>query len=872
MSRTRVAVSAAAGVLLVLFGGRWVAVQYTAAVWYADLGQADQFRHLLGDRLLWQFLTFVAASLWYGAHTFGVHASVGGVQLPRRIGNIEIAEAVPRRVLRGIAAGLAVLLGLLTAITFRDLSDYVSLYRAAAPLGLPEPIFGRDASYYLARLPLIETLHLLATISVVTALLVVAGLYALTGGLVVRRRRLAASAHARVHLTAVLAALALVLAWGFRLDASQLVAGGGSDGGALTAVDRGLRIPAATALAALATVVAALTVLFVRRGRGVALVAVWLVLGVAAIAGRYVVPFVREQWGARADPTVALALADLSERYTRAGFGLLDVRGEALASRAAPEPESLSVVGRALEGLSPWGAEPSLLTGWLSTLAPDSGAPRLWTTTVSAYRGEDGRVRQLAIGVPETDVLALLRSAERPAWAEIHRGPLAWGGAPLVMDLSEAEGAEGPAPGTVTRAGGLPVRFLAHEAELGIVGEDARVPGAPPVGVPLRGFVRRLLLALALQAPPLLGRRTSASDRVLYWRDVPGRLQRLYPFATFEAPRAVLSGERLVWLVTGFLASDRFPLAEHVPWHGEPVSFLRAAYVATVDAATGATRLYLRSPDFGFARRLAEAGGARALPEDSFPVELRPHLGYPASQFASQAEVLARHHGEPGQTAWVLAREVSADPRDQRSEQRPAPVEALITLAGRSAVWHLLPLADGGGNRLVGFVAATSSGLGPLAPLLLRLPSLDFPTLAAAESRLNATPAVVGAVAGAAGPEGAVHRSPVVALPVAGTVVYAQAIFASQRRMGEPLTAHGMVLMAGGRVGVGVGVAAAARVLAATGSPAFVESAPDPAVTSARAAFLALDSASRRGDWAAFGRSMDVLRRALGIPAVTRKP
>jgi len=871
MSRTRVAVIATAGVLVALFGGRWIAVQYTAAIWYADLGQGAQFRRLLGDRLLWQFLTFGVASLWYGAHTFGVHASVGGVQLPRRIGNIEIAEAVPRRVLRGVAAGLALLLGLLTALTFQDLASFVTLFRAAAPLGLPEPVFGRDASYYLARLPLLETLHLLLTISVVTALLLVAGLYALTGSLVVRQRRLVASAHARIHLTAILAALALVLAWGFRLDASQLVAGGGSAAGALTAVDRGLRIPAATALAALATVVAAFTILFVRRGRGIALLAVWVALGAAAVVGRYVVPLVREQWGAQEDPTVSLAVSDLSERYSRAGFGVLEVRAEALASRAAPDPESLLAVGRTLEGLSPWGAEPGLLTGWLSALVLDSGPARLWTTTVSAYGGQDGRLRQLAVGVPETDVLALLRSAERPDWTAVHRGALAWGGAPVVVDLSEPDAAAA-APGGVAHPGTLPVRFLAHEAELAIVGEDARVPGAPPVGVPLRGFVRRLLLAWALQAPPLLGRRTSAGDRVLYWRDVPRRLVRLYPFATFEAPRAVLASGRLVWVATGFLASDRFPLASHVAWHGEPVNFLRAAYAATVDAATGATRLYLREPDFGFARRLAEAWDARVLPPDSLPMELRPHLGYPASLFAAQAEVLARHHGEPGQTPWVLAREVSADPRDQRTERRPAPVEALITLAARSDMWHLLPLTDGGGNRLVGFVAGASSGVGPLTPLLLRLPSLDFPTLAAAESRLNATPAVVGAVAAAAGPEGAVHRSPVVALPVAGTVVYAQAIFASPRRTGEPLGVHGMVLMAGGRVGVGADVAAAARVLASIASPGFVESVPDPAMTAARAAFLALDSASRRSDWVAFGRSMDALRRALGIPAASRKP
>ena len=42
-------------------------------------------------------------------------------------------------------------------------------------------------------------------------------------------------------------------------------------------------------------------------------------------------------------------------------------------------------------------------------------------------------------------------------------------------------------------------------------------------------------------------------------------------------------------------------------------------------------------------------------------------------------------------------------------------------------------------------------------------------------------PALVAAVAGAAGPDGAVRRSAVAALPAAGTVAYLPFLFASQR-------------------------------------------------------------------------------------------
>jgi uncharacterized membrane protein (UPF0182 family) len=863
MSRTRLAVLVVAGVLVALFGGRWLALRYTEALWYADLGHGAQFRHLLIDRLLWQALVFVAASAWYGAQLFAVYFSIGAVQLPRRIGDLEIAEAVPRRVLRAIAFGGAALLGLLTTVTFHDLADYVSLYRAAVPFGLPEPVLGRDVSFYLARLPLVETVHLMAAIAVVVALLLSAGLYALTGSLVVRRRELAITPHARAHLVSVLAALALVVAWGFQVDAFQLVGGGGSADGALALADRVIRIPAATTLAIVGLAVAALTVLFLRWGSGAGLLAVWGAYAILAVGGRYVAPVVRQAWGGPADRSVALGLSDLVDRYSRAGMGVAGVRSEAAPEVRGTYPAGDPTLRAALVGLSPWSTDPSLLPAWLNAISSDSAAPRLWTVSTTGLTGPEGRPTLEAVAVSETDIVGLLRSRDRPSWTATHRGRLAWAGPVLVLDLT-SDGAG--RLDTAALAG--PVRFLAHEAELAVLGEEGRRPGEPRMGVPLKGLVRRLLLAWALQAPPLLGNRTSAGDRVLYWRDVPQRLAHLYPFASFGSPRGVLAGGRLVWLAPGYLASGRFPLAEQVPWHDRQVNYLRVPYLATVDALTGDTRLYLRGQDSAFAARLAARSGAVPLPPDSIPAALSRQLGYAPSFFTAQAEALARHHGEPGQLAWAVGRGPSDDP----SRPRPAPqaLEVLLPLEGRWGLWRLLPLVDAGGNRLVGFVAGAESEAGPAVPRLLRLTSADFPTLAAAESRFNATPAVVSAVAAAAGPDGVVRRSPVLALPAGATVVYAQGIFASQHRLTVPPSVSAIALLADGRVGVGPDVGSAVGALRAAEAVSVEGARNDRALAAARAAFVALDSAARAGDWVAVGRALENLRRALGAPGARR--
>lgn len=873
MSRTRIAGIVVVGVLLALFGGRWLALRYTEAVWYADLGRSDQFRHALASRLLWQGLTLLGAALWYGAQTCGVYLSIASVQLPRRVGNLEIAEAVPRAALRAVAAGLALGLGLVTVVTFHDVADYVALHRAAMPLGLPEPILGRDAVFYLTQLPLLETLHLMAAVAVVMGILLTAGLYALTGSLVVRQRRLAVSPHARAHLVVLLAFLALVLAWGFQLDALQIVGGGGSRGGAVSSADRGLRIPTATALAALGLVVAALTVLWLRWGRGLALAGVWATFAVLAVVGRFAVPFLREVWGGPPDATEAMALADLSDRYAQAGLGVLDAPTEMLAVRAEPEADSLGALGPALAGFSPWSAEPDLLTAWVASVALDSGRGRLWTTTVSVYASREGIPRLAAVAVPETDILAALRSMDRPGWTAFHRGPLAWGGDPVAVDLEGGAdrkipgSPEGVPPLAVADVG--PVRFLAHPAELAVVGEDARPVGEPPIGVPLRGFVRRLLLAWALQAPPLVGRSTSVGDRVLYWRDVPQRLGRLFPFAAFDQPRAVATAGRLVWVVVGYLASDRFPLAEHVAWEGRHVNYLRAAYVATVDARSGDTRLYLTGLDTVLAATLARTARAGVLPAESLPHRLREHIGYSASLLGAQADAIARHRADRGQAGWAVVRRAAASVLGGDA-RLPLSVEALLTLGGTRALWRLIPLTDAGGNRLLGFVAGQSSGPVGAGPRLLKLPTAEFATLAAAESRLNASPALIGAVAAAGGPDGAAHRSPVVALPAGGTVVYAQAVYGSSRRLAEALRVRAVAVMAGGRVAVGRDVADAVSALASAQSATYGEARADMTMAAARAAALALDSAAQRGDWAAFGRAIDALRRALGLPAGSR--
>jgi uncharacterized membrane protein (UPF0182 family) len=888
MTRRRWALYAVGAAIAALFGGRWVAIRYTEASWYADLGLSRLFWARFGHELFWELVVGGTAAAWYAAQTLAVYRSIGAVHLPRRVGNLEIAEAVPRRVLRWIALAIAAMLGIVTAATFTDIPSLISLHHAAIPLNLREPVLGRDASFYLAQLPLLETLHLAALLMVLFGAFVASALYAMTGSITVAARRLRMTPHARVHLVALAALLALVLAWGFQLDTFTIVGGGGSAHGALDAADRAIRIPASTALAALSLVVSAGTAASLRRARPLLLAAMWGTLAVAAVLGRFVVPYLSDIWRGRPDPASAAALAQYADRYSRAGLGVLDgVQTIPSSASAAVAADSLPALARALSGLSPWEEEPGLLAPALDDAQPDTSRPRAWTATIDLYPGPRGVPVLAALAVPQTDFVSLERQQRAPGWNALHRGPLSWAGDPVavVADAAEADGlrfltAVGPAgeisssPVPIRRAAGR-IRFLALAAGPAVVGPDEAGPAGAPEGLRLGGLVRRMLFAWALQSPPLLERQTSVADRLLIWRDVPRRLARLYPFATFADPRAVMVAGKLLWLADGYLASARYPLADHVAWDGDEVSFLRAAYVATVDAVTGETRLYLRPPDQPFAARLAAGMNAPALPSDSMGAGLLAHLDYPEALFVAQAEMLARHRGDTGAAPrpWAIA----AGRPDTAGAPRPAPPRPTVALlalgeTGTARLWRLLPLADDAGTALVAIVAASARPDGTLALRLLRLPAGTFPTLAVAGSRISLSPSVVGAMARASGPEGTVRRSPVAVVPAAGTVAYVEFLFASSQRADQPLMPRGAAVLAGGRLGVGEDVASAVRSLASSEGTEAASATTSASLAEARRAFIALDSAVRRGDWARFGRAYETLRRALGVRGGGRRP
>jgi hypothetical protein len=636
------------GVALVgLFVGRWVAVHNTSLWWARALGAAETHRAIATLRLTLDGAAFLGAAAWCVGNLYLVYRQIGSVQVPRRVGNIEIVETIPRRFLLAGAVGIGLILAFALS---RDAGDWWpdrALARADLEVGATDPVLGRDLGYYLYHLPWLRAVHgyFLLVAGIVLLLLVL--LYGAVGAIRWSERRLAFTDLARWHLGAVLAAFALVLAWGYRLEPAELVAGVHEV--PYDAVLTNVRIPTARALGGLSLLVAAASLIWIWLPRGLIPAIAWGVLGVTSFAGHYVAPaFVAAARGPSrvAAPHLAVARDDL----TRAAFGL-----EADTVRldlAVPDRGFTDRHRRELLAAPLWDhfAVTHLLNRQdQATAARDAPAgDGFIEASLAVYPGAGGDAVPVYLAVRQPDTASAgSEAAVRPyatGAVAVHAASVGAGGRPrYVPSLARPDS-------LVDRPADL--RLQSPEVWFAPTATSPALapPDRGPIGIPAGGVWRRLALVWTLQSRRLLsGPAVQPGTLVLVDRAVSARLARFAPFARFGAAYPVVDGGRLLWVAPGYVASETYPLSVSVVWRGRAVRYLQAGFVGIVDARSGSTALYLRPDADPLSRAWSALAPDLVRPADALPAGVRARLRYPEELFTAQLTLLARRR--PGGVA-----------------------------------------------------------------------------------------------------------------------------------------------------------------------------------------------------------------------------
>ena len=687
--RLVVALVALAGLLLL--AGRLTATAFTEVLWHAEAGYLGTF----WTRVLWQWGARVVGGLLVGGLVFlnlrVVSATLGGIQIKRRFGNLEISEQLPRSYVMWTMAGAAALLAVwFGAAVPSSTGLQVLMLVHGGPWGVTEPFLGRDVGFYVFWVPVLGSLITFALVVAFLLFTLATAGYAATGALRWGRTRVIAQDRARVHLGILLGGFFLLLALRLWLSRYLLLLDGSSPvQGIFGFADAQARLPGLQTLVVICTAAGFLIAWAAWKNLGGPLVAAVVTTVVAALVIGQFYPAVIQRFQVepneldRETPYIQENLA-----FTRMGFGLDALVRERFVFRP-DDPVDWALAARQFAGLPVW-SRGALLTTFrqLEARFPYYDFPEV---SIDRYRTTSGDPVTVALSVREVDPAGI----QDPNWQNLHLRERYVAGVGAVATAAATRTPEGrptmllsgippevagdaagilglalerpqvfygarPQPHAVVNPGDD--QFLAPDGSPGAAGIDF------PQGIHLSSWLRKAALAWRFcDANLLFAAEIQRDSRFIFRRRVMDRARAVAPFLRFpEFPYPVVADGRIVWVMDGFTGTRAFPLSStHELQFLRPVTYARNSVKVTVAAVTGRVDFYRVPIDdpLADAYQAAFPGLFKALSE--MPVVVREHLRYPQELLKLQAQVLLQYHQETApafhgqQDVWALPNELA---------------------------------------------------------------------------------------------------------------------------------------------------------------------------------------------------------------------
>ncbi|WP_166349776.1 UPF0182 family protein [Phytoactinopolyspora limicola] len=262
-------------------------------------------------------------------------------------------------------------------------------------------------------------------------------------------------------------------------------------------------------------------------------------------------------------------------------------------------------------------------------------------------------------------------------------------------------------------------------------GEERRNTYSGEGGVPISGFVNRLLYATKFQeANILLSDRVNSESVILYDRDPRQRVEKVAPWLTVDSnPFPTVADGRLVWVVDAYTTLNSYPYSQRVSLEeatsdsrtvqpalaAQPddyINYVRNSVKATVDAYDGTVTLYEWDPDDPVLQSWKSVFPDSLTPKSEISDDLMSHLRYPEDLFKLQRRLLEQYHVTnpftfyEGTDRWIVPNDPTADPLEvdippyYQSIQLPGTDEGVFSLT--------TTYTPRGRQNLVGFMAVNA--------------------------------------------------------------------------------------------------------------------------------------------------------------------
>jgi uncharacterized membrane protein (UPF0182 family) len=420
-------------------------------------------------------------------------------------------------------------------------------------------------------------------------------------------------------------------------------------------------------------------------------------------------------------------------------------------------------------------------------------------------------------------------------------------------------------------------------------------------GIRLDTTLSRLLFAFRFRdLDMLISTQVTADSELLMHRTLGERLRLIAPFLAYDKdPYVVVTDDgRLVYIQDAFTTSDRFPNAQYIDpatvgqsgIQTGPINYIRNSVKVVMDAYDGTMTFYVADPTDPIIRAWQGVFPDLFHPLAELPADLRPHLRVPEDLFNVQTELFGRYHVTDPET-FFSEQDRWTVPRGKTSDQSlpPEAYYVIMRMPGEPDPEFLLlqPMVPKGRPNMIAWVAARNDPEHYGGIRVYRFPtdtSVFGPEQI--EARIDQDPVISAQITLWNQSGSSVVRGNLIVVPVGDTIIYLQPIYLQStsarfpefqrivvasptsvvwaRTLGQALE---QLLQAGGGPGPTPtpGTTPGPGPTATPGPTPGTELPSDVAglIAYANAHFEAAQAALRAGDFAAYGREIELVRQAL---------
>ena len=668
-------------VIVVLASLRTIATFYTDYLWFGSVHLSGVWRRLFEVKvgLFFGFAAIFFLILWVNLAVVdrlapGEMALGPEDELVRRYQQ----RVAPRAVL--VRSVISVVIALIAASGAAGQWSNYLLFMSGGSFGATDPQFHKNVGFFVFKLPFLSFVVSWVFISlVVVAILTVIAHY-LNGGIRVQSGRPNVAPQVKVHISVLLACMALVKAAGYvlaryNLDLSQ---NGYVQGAGYTDVHA--RLPALMLLIWISLLAAVILLINIRRrGWALPVLGVGLWAFVAVVVGAIYPAIVQAVKVNPAQNSLEQMYIGRNIDATRTAIGIKNVQRSTFKGTQTLTSSQVVANQATLNNVQLW--DPTLTANTYTKLQATKSYYSFNTLAVDRY-SVNGSLVPMVVGVRQVNdsdlpsqgwvnthlqythgyamILAPSNGSNdgQPSFAISQVPPVSSPGAPAIAQPRVYFGLNNPNGGDAGYVLGDTRQAEIDYPPASTAGNAVSSTYNGSGGVQLKNFFVKAAFAIRFSDFNLLvSDLVTSHSRLMFVRDITQMAQKAAPFLSYDSdPYPVLSGGQIYWVLDAYTTTGNYPYSQNIDTTSLPansglnqsINYVRNSVKVVVNAFSGEMTFYdvtsLTNTKDPILQTWEKVFPGMFKPVSQMNAALRAHLRYPEDLLSVQAATYGRYH------------------------------------------------------------------------------------------------------------------------------------------------------------------------------------------------------------------------------------